>query len=82
MNNTPETHVPDEVKPYEMAARIYLKKTGGNPDALMPQQHPKFEGVVVHVPLWCFAARELINLSFQLTSMREAQETSAIMVPQ
>lgn len=74
----PETHVPPEVKPFEMAARIYLKKTGGNPNALVPQPHPQFEGVMVHVPLWCFAARELIDLSYRLTSIRESQEVNLV----
>lgn len=81
-NAAPEVYVPPEVKPFEMAARIYLKKTGGDPNALVPQAHPKFEGVVMHVPLWCFAARELIDLSYRLTAIREAHDTPAVQVAQ
>lgn len=84
MNKNPpgaQTYVPPEVKPYEMAARIYLKKCGTDPDAEVPQAHPTLAGVVVKIPVWCFAAQELIDLSRKITAMREAHETPPAVMP-
>lgn len=67
-----ELYVPDEVKPFEMAARIYMKKIGADPNTHIPQPHPTIANVFVKVPAWCFAAQELIDLSMKLTSIREA----------
>lgn len=73
--------IPEEVRPYEMAARIYMKKKGGiDPESDVPRAHPTIEGVLVYVPAWCFVAQELIDLSMMLNSIREANQTN--MVPQ
>lgn len=68
--------VPDEVKPFEMAARIYMKKIGADPDALIPQPHPTLANIDVRVPAWCFVAQELIDMSMRLSSIREASEVT------
>lgn len=65
-------YVPPEVKPFETAARIYMAKCGDNPDDNVPQGHPTLDGVVVHVPVWCFAAKDMIDLAFKLQAMKEA----------
>ncbi len=75
-------HIPDHCRPYEMAARIYCKKRATDPNLLVPQEHPTLANVVVGVPVWCIAAEEMIDLSMKLQSIKEANETSAIMVPQ
>lgn len=75
-----EEFVPAEVKPFERAARIYLAMRGDNPYDHIPQAHPRLEGVVVKVPVWCFAAGELIDLSFKLSALKKASEPENVVV--
>lgn len=70
-----------DLAPYEAAARIYCAKTGMDPDAEMVQRHPHLRGVTVRVPFWHKVAEQMIDLSLMLTSIREASQASAVIVP-
>lgn len=69
----------EELKPFEMAARIYCKKTGVDPDALTQMRHPDLEALV-EVPMWAVAAEQLIDLSTMLTSLHEANNSKPVIV--
>lgn len=66
----------EQLKPYEMAARIYCKKKGHNPDEAVPVPSMVLHGQFTSVPLWHMAAEKLIDISFALQSIREAHEAT------
>lgn len=73
-----EVIVPEEVRPYEQAARAYMKLRGEltgieeTPDDFVPQAHPTLQDVLVKMPMWVFSAQRLIELSLMLTALRQS----------
>lgn len=62
----------EQLAHYEVAARLYVERTGGNPEAFFDRPHPKILGTTERVRIWHLAAEELHDLSMQLTSLRDA----------
>lgn len=73
------------LKHYEVAARLYVERTGGDPEAFFDQPHPKIAGATERVRIWHLAAHEIHDLSMKLTAMRDAaiakEDANKIIVP-
>jgi len=61
----------EQLAHYEIAARLYVERTGGNPEGLFDKPHPTIRGVVERVRIWHLAAEQLHDLSMQLTALRD-----------
>lgn len=61
-----------ELRAMEPAARKLCNKQEKDPDQMLEEPHPNVAGVMVPVPQWAIAARELVYLSQMLTSLKEA----------
>lgn len=61
----------EQLAHYEIAARLYVERTGGNPEAFFDTPHPKIAGATQRVRVWHLAAIELHDLSMKLTSLRD-----------
>lgn len=62
----------EQLAHYEVAARLYVERTGGNPEAFFNAPHPTIAGTTQRVRIWHIAANELHDLSMKLTSLRDA----------
>lgn len=62
----------EELKHYEVAARLYCEHTGMPPDTKMPRPHPEIAGIILTVPAWHVAAEELFDLSIKLAVLKQA----------
>lgn len=63
----------EQLKHYEVAARLYCERIGENPDQRVPRPHPEIQGVVdTSTRVWHLAADKLHDLSMMLTSLRDA----------
>lgn len=74
-------HALDHLRPLEKAARLYCAKAGFDPDAVAHAPHPTIVSTVICRPQWTFAAEKLLDLSMQLTSLREAAADSVGAAP-
>jgi hypothetical protein len=65
------------VTAYKLAASIFCRKMGVNPDQLIQAPHPTIAGVVVNIPFWYTIAGSMLELAAMLRSMKEAQDMQA-----
>lgn len=72
MTDHGDTNEDDVLKAYEKAARLYVTKTGADPEAMVPAPGGTILGAQRLIPLWHFAAHELHDLSLKLVSLKEA----------
>lgn len=79
----PADSTPDDLKPYEKAARLYCEMKGDAPDQIvvvrMRGQHPnmrtgQIDDIEIERPLWELAAEKLLDISRCLVALRQAQE--------
>jgi hypothetical protein len=76
----------EQLKHYEVAARLYCERIGENPDERTHAPHPTIKGVVDNSGrVWHLAAHKLHDLSMMLTSLRDAavakDDTNRIIAP-
>lgn len=70
--------IPQELAPYERAARIYCERTGLDADATVQVPHPLIDGMMVDSwPQWTEVAERLRDLSLLLGSMKQAANEAA-----
>lgn len=77
---------PDDLKPYEKAARLYCEMKGDAPDQIVivrlrgkyPNQRTgKIEDIELERPLWELAAEKLLDISRCLVALRKSQESES-----
>lgn len=82
----PADSTPDNLKPYEKAARLYCEMKGDAPDQIvivrMTGRHPnirtgKMEDMEIERPLWELAAEKLLDISRCLVALRKSQESES-----
>lgn len=63
----------EQLKHYEVAARLYCERIGEDPEARVPAPHATLKGVTdMSGRVWHLAAHKLHDLSMMLTSLRDA----------
>lgn len=79
----PANSTPDDLKPYEKAARMYCEMKGDSPDQIVVVrtrgQYPnmrtgKVDDIEIERPLWELAAEKLLDISRCLVALRKSQE--------
>lgn len=63
---------PEQLAPYEPAARIYCAHTGFDPDQIVKRPHPILLGTTIDAPLWHGVAEQMAELSTLLAAMKTA----------
>lgn len=75
---------PELRKLYELAARLYCKRIGEDPEARVPMPDPKIPGASIPGRMWWLAAEKIHDTSMLLTSMNDAalaKEQAAATLP-
>lgn len=63
-----------KITAYQVAARLYCKKTGDSPDTPLQIPHPQLAGVTMEMPLWYTVAERMYDLALLLRSISEQNQ--------
>ena len=66
------TEAPEHLAPLELAARIFCRNIGVDPDELVRTAHPIITGAFFTEPFWHRPAEEMLRLSAMLAALKEA----------